>query len=109
MFLARDFFPVWIIEHHFHVGSFNGVVVVLVLINPQANAFVLNNLAGTINRAIGEKNRLVLALRPVTLLWGVFVLRHQFAPIMADAEEVCLIDVSRKCEKSIVVGCKLRV
>ncbi len=58
--LAGDLLPVRVVEDHGHRPVRHGFVAVFRLIHADADALVLDRLAGTIERTVGEEDRLLI-------------------------------------------------
>ena len=53
--LARDLLAVNVLEHHRQLLALEHLVVVLGLVHPDADAFVLDGLDGPVDGAVGEE------------------------------------------------------
>ena len=88
MLLPRYFLVVRVGENDGQFAACQRFVIVFLLIDPQSDAFILDGLAGTVNRAVGEENRLRLRARflPVLPIINPHIARRsEFAPVVARA------------------------
>ena len=107
VFLPRDFLAVWINKNDFDVLACKAVVIIAVLVNAQANAFVLNDLARAIQRTISEEHRLIVRLWRLSSVGRIFLLRAELAAIVANAKEITPSFGRIECEETIFIGGEL--
>ena len=104
----RDLFPVRIAEHHRDLAPAQQLVVVAALIHAQADALVLNRLAGPVERAVGEEDGLVVRVRFVHRVAVVLLHRAQLvlhvANLRAHAQQAAAILLRGKREEAVRVG-----
>src|SRR5262245_19532078 len=104
MFLACDFLAIGILECHLHLGSFHCMIIVALLIDPQADALVLDDLPRPIKRAVREKNRLALCFKTSAVVRGILMLGAEFSPIMTGAKEIVLVHIPGKSKEPVLIG-----
>src|SRR2546422_10468695 len=109
MFLMGDFLAVGIIKNHANTLPRQQLIIVVLLLHPQANALILNRLAGPIDSAISEENGLRV-LCPVLWQIGIeLILRSQFLAMMARAQEITALLRGRETEEAILIRRDLRL
>ena len=74
MLCPRDLLAVRIGEDDGQALATEQLVIILLRVHAQADAFVLNRLAGAIERAVGEEDRLAVGRRASVRIGGVFLL-----------------------------------
>ena len=108
LFNLRDLLPIRIAEHDCDILAGKHFIIVAALIHAQADALVLNRLAGPVKRAVGEEDGLVMRVRFVNRIAVVLLHRTQLmlcvANLRAHAEEAAAIFLGRKREKPVRVG-----
>src|SRR5207247_8577561 len=80
------------------------LVVIVFLVHTQADAFVLNGLARTIDRPVGEEDGLVVSLGSLVAKRGILLLRSEFSTVVPDAEQVVAILFRFEGEETVLVG-----
>src|SRR2546427_6705135 len=109
MLLMGHFLAVRIIENHANVLAWQQLIIVVLLIHAQANALVLDGLAGTIDGAVGEENGLRGGRRILRQIRIELILGAEFLAMMARAQQIAPLLRGRETEESIFVGSDLRL
>ena len=103
--LLRDFLPVRIVEHDGHVAVGDRVVGVLILEVVDANALELDGLAGSVERAIGEEDGLLLRRRVVRVVVKVAVVSGRKALLLGpDDDHVGVLVAAGEGVHAVLVG-----
>ena len=82
-----DLLAVRVREHHLDLAAGERFVAVLCLVGSDYNPFVLHGLARPIERAVGEKNRLIARIGIVWFVTPEVLRRSNFPPVVPGADE----------------------
>ncbi len=107
-FLAGDFLAVGIGENHGKRLAGEGLVIVTLLIDGEADALVLHELAGPVERAVGEENGLRVWTRRATRIRVDVLRRADLTALMHGLEEIAATGLCGEGEEAVGVGGELR-
>src|SRR5215469_12088154 len=108
--MAGNFLPVWVIEDNRQILALEHFIIVLRLVNPEANALVLNELPRPIKGAVGEENRLgagplILSLPIIPEITGA----RQLLAVVSGTKQIAAVPIGFHRKKAVFIRGQGRV